>query len=162
MMDAISQALAALKATRAQWAMVALLLATVLFMMVWERRRPAYKTDYRRVWKRDVAVYLAVSIVLGPLALLVNRHVSYSPSLPRGFFALPFVARAALYLVIADFGHYWVHRAMHTRWLWSIHRWHHSPNYMYWLMGMRGSVIQSTLVNLPYIFAQAALMVSPW
>jgi sterol desaturase/sphingolipid hydroxylase (fatty acid hydroxylase superfamily) len=127
-----------------------------------ERRRAAYPTDYRRVWKRDVAAQVLYSIAIAPVALLINRYVSYTPVLPHSVFSMPFILRAALFVIIGDFGYYWVHRAMHTRWLWNIHRWHHSPPYMYWLMGARGSLIQQTLVNIPYIFAQALLVVSPW
>jgi sterol desaturase/sphingolipid hydroxylase (fatty acid hydroxylase superfamily) len=161
-MEAISRTLRAVQPTRAELALLALMLTTALVMMIWERRRPAYQTDYRRTWKRDLAVQLLYSTAIGPLAILINRYVSYSPVLPQAVFRMPFVVRAALFLIIGDFGYYWVHRAMHTKWLWNIHRWHHSPNYMYWLMGARGSLVQQTLVNMPYIFAQALLVVSPW
>ncbi|HEV2700619.1 MAG TPA: sterol desaturase family protein [Steroidobacteraceae bacterium] len=161
-MDAISRAVVALEPTRAQRALLVLTLTSLLVMMIWERRRPAYATDYRRTWKRDLAVQVLFSSTIAPLALLVNRYVSFAPVLPQSVFTLPFVMRAALYLIIADFGHYWVHRAMHSKWLWHVHRWHHSPTYMYWLMGARGSFLQQTLVNIPYIFAQALLVVSPW
>jgi sterol desaturase/sphingolipid hydroxylase (fatty acid hydroxylase superfamily) len=161
-MDAISRAVRALEPTRAQLALTVLMLTTVLVMMIWERRRAAYPTDYRRVWKRDVAAQVLYSIAIAPVALLINRYVSYTPVLTHSVFTLPFIVRAALFVIIGDFGYYWVHRAMHTKWLWNIHRWHHSPPYMYWLMGARGSLIQQTLVNIPYIFAQALLVVSPW
>jgi sterol desaturase/sphingolipid hydroxylase (fatty acid hydroxylase superfamily) len=161
-MDAITRAVKALEPTHGQLALTAMALTTVLIMMIWERRHAAYATDYRRVWKRDVTAQVLYSIAIAPLALLINRYVSYSPVLPHSVFRVPFVVRAALFVIIGDFGYYWVHRALHTKWLWNIHRWHHSPTYMYWLMGARGSLIQQTLVNIPYIFAQALLVVSPW
>jgi len=148
--------------TRPQLALAALMLLTVLLMMIWERRQRGYATDYRRVWKRDLAAQFLYTAAIAPVALLINRYVSYTPVLPHAVFALPFVVRAALFVIIADFGYYWVHRALHTKWLWTLHRWHHSPPYMYWLMGARGSLLQQTLVNIPYIFAQALLVVSPW
>jgi sterol desaturase/sphingolipid hydroxylase (fatty acid hydroxylase superfamily) len=62
----------------------------------------------------------------------------------------------------ADFGHYWVHRLLHTRHLWRAHKWHHYPTYMYWLAGVRGSVVQTTLVNIPYLAAGVFLAIAPW
>jgi sterol desaturase/sphingolipid hydroxylase (fatty acid hydroxylase superfamily) len=76
--------------------------------------------------------------------------------------ALPLVLRFGLYLAIADFGHYWVHRALHTPRLWRVHKWHHYPTYMYWLAGVRGSLIQQVLVNIPYIAAATLVYISPW
>jgi hypothetical protein len=54
-MDAISRAVKALQA---------LVLTTVLVAMIWERRQPAYPTDYRRTWKRDVAVQRRLALGL--------------------------------------------------------------------------------------------------
>jgi sterol desaturase/sphingolipid hydroxylase (fatty acid hydroxylase superfamily) len=66
------------------------------------------------------------------------------------------------YLVVADLGHYWIHRLMHHEYLWRIHKWHHAPDYMYWLMGVRATLPQQVLVNLPYIVAYSFLGLSPW
>jgi sterol desaturase/sphingolipid hydroxylase (fatty acid hydroxylase superfamily) len=57
------------------------------------------------------------------------------------------------YIVLADFGAYWAHRALHTRWLWPTHAWHHSPKYLYWLSGMRGSPIHLLVLLAPYYVA---------
>jgi sterol desaturase/sphingolipid hydroxylase (fatty acid hydroxylase superfamily) len=75
--------------------------------------------------------------------------------------ALPLWLRLCLYVVMADFGAYWIHRWLHTRWLWPTHKWHHCPTYMYWMAGIRGSLLQQTLINLPYILAGAFLANSP-
>jgi sterol desaturase/sphingolipid hydroxylase (fatty acid hydroxylase superfamily) len=75
---------------------------------------------------------------------------------------VPLVLRVLCYLVVADFGHYWIHRLMHHERVWRIHKWHHAPDYMYWLMGVRTTLPQQVLVNLPYIFAYPFLALSPW
>jgi sterol desaturase/sphingolipid hydroxylase (fatty acid hydroxylase superfamily) len=54
-------------------------------------------------------------------------------------------------LLLTDFVYYWVHRFMHMRHVWRIHKWHHSPTYMYWLAGTRGSLLNVCLVF--YFFA---------
>jgi sterol desaturase/sphingolipid hydroxylase (fatty acid hydroxylase superfamily) len=154
--------LTALAPTHAQAATIAFLLASILVMMIWERRHPAYAMDHRLTWKRDVTAILVGAIVILPVAGFIGRYVSYTPVLPAQVFRLPFAVRFFMFVLIGDFGFYWVHRAMHSKWLWSIHRWHHSPTYMYWLMGARGSLLQVILVNVPFFFAQALFAVSPW
>jgi sterol desaturase/sphingolipid hydroxylase (fatty acid hydroxylase superfamily) len=162
MFDRISQLLIAMAPTRAQAATTALLLGTIVLMMILERRQPGYPADHRRTWKRDIAATIACAAAIVPLAGFIGRYVSYTPVLPQRIFAIPFGVRFAMFVVIGDFGAYWVHRAMHSKWLWKAHRWHHSPNYMYWLMGVRTSVFQQVLFNIPYLFAQALFTVSPW
>jgi sterol desaturase/sphingolipid hydroxylase (fatty acid hydroxylase superfamily) len=57
------------------------------------------------------------------------------------------------YVVLADFGAYWAHRALHTRWLWPTHAWHHSPKFLYWLSGLRGSPVHVLVLYAPYAVA---------
>jgi sterol desaturase/sphingolipid hydroxylase (fatty acid hydroxylase superfamily) len=52
---------------------------------------------------------------------------------------LPLAYKLLLFYIVEDFGLYWVHRLMHTKRLWRTHKWHHYPNYMYWLAGIRTS-----------------------
>ncbi len=160
--ERISHWLMAYAPSRPLAATYALVLVTILIMMIWERRQPAYRMDHRATWKRDIGAQIVYTAAIAPVALLIGRYVSFTPALPRQVFALPFWIRFAMFVVIADFGFYWVHRAMHSKWLWNLHRWHHSPTYMYWLMGARGSLLQQVFVNIPYFFAQALFAVSPW
>ncbi|MGC3981903.1 MAG: sterol desaturase family protein [Steroidobacteraceae bacterium] len=160
--EILSRVLQFITPTRPQAALIALVLASILVMMIWERRRPAYPMDHRKTWKRDVMATIAYIAVIAPLAEFIDSYLTFRPVLPQKIFELPFALRFFMFVVIADFGFYWVHRAMHTKWLWNLHRWHHSPTYMYWLMGVRGSLLQQVLVNIPYFFAQSLLAVSPW
>lgn len=57
------------------------------------------------------------------------------------------------YIVLADLGAYWAHRALHTRWLWPTHAWHHSPKFLYWLSGLRGSPVHMLVLLAPYTLA---------
>jgi len=137
----------------------------VLRVVVWtaiERRHPAYEIRYREViWGDVVAVLLVIAIGQG--AGVVDGWFAMRPAIPASVMQLPLVYRFLLYVVLADFGHYWVHRLIHTPYLWRIHKWHHSPTYMYWLAGIRTSLPQQILVNIPYILAGALLDFSwPW
>jgi sterol desaturase/sphingolipid hydroxylase (fatty acid hydroxylase superfamily) len=44
-----------------------------------------------------------------------------------------------------------MHRLTHMKYLWRVHHFHHSTTQMYWLAGVRATVWQQTLSNLPYI-----------
>ena len=81
--------------------------------------------------------------------------------LPQAATDLPFAARVVLYYVMADFGLYWVHRLLHTKPLWRTHKWHHSPTYMYWLAGIRGSLPQQIVFTLPVMAAFPLLDLAP-
>jgi sterol desaturase/sphingolipid hydroxylase (fatty acid hydroxylase superfamily) len=58
-----------------------------------------------------------------------------------------------LFYIAEDFGLYWVHRLMHTRAVWPVHRWHHSPTSLYWLAGIRATIPHIALFNLTYVVA---------
>ena len=58
----------------------------------------------------------------------------------------------AVYIVGADFGAYWAHRALHTPLLWSTHAWHHASRNLYWLSGLRASPVHVFVLSAPYFF----------
>ena len=105
---------------------------------------------------------LVIGFGVVPAADFLDRQIMYYPELPQFVLEWPLAVRIVLYLVLADFGHYWVHRLLHTRHLWRAHKWHHYPTYMYWLAGVRGSIVQGTLVNIPYLAAGVFLGIAPW
>lgn len=124
--------------------------------------RPARTVAYRKVVMKDLAVAALYFFVIFPLAVRIDRWIEIRPDLPEMILAMPFPLRVLCYFIVADFGHYWIHRLMHTKYVWRIHKWHHSPTYMYWLAGVRVTVPQQVIVNLPYIFAWSFLGLSPW
>jgi sterol desaturase/sphingolipid hydroxylase (fatty acid hydroxylase superfamily) len=127
-----------------------------------EKLRPAHKVEYRKVVAGDLVAAVVCALFVIPGSDFVNRWIVFRPAIPQFVNALPLVLRFLTYIVIADFGHYWVHRAMHSPALWRVHKWHHYPTYMYWLAGVRGSLIQQVLVNIPYIAAATLVYISPW
>jgi sterol desaturase/sphingolipid hydroxylase (fatty acid hydroxylase superfamily) len=50
---------------------------------------------------------------------------------------------------VLDFLMYWLHRGMHSRILWPVHRWHHSIQRMNWLSGVRISLTELLLNSVP-------------
>jgi sterol desaturase/sphingolipid hydroxylase (fatty acid hydroxylase superfamily) len=105
-----------------------------------EKRDPAHFVPYREVLPKDFLAMLVIGFAVFPAADFLDRQIMYWPKLPQSVFEWPLAIRIFLYLFLADFGHYWVHRLLHTRHLWRAHKWHHYPTYMYWLAGVRGSV----------------------
>jgi sterol desaturase/sphingolipid hydroxylase (fatty acid hydroxylase superfamily) len=138
-------------------ATLAMFLVRVLVLTRVERSQPAHELRYREVFVRDLAAAIVFGFAIVPGAQLINRWVVIHPVFPKMVMTLPLILRFGFYVVLADFGHYWVHRLIHTSPLWRTHKWHHYPTYMYWLAGIRGSLVQQVLVDIPYIFAQALL-----
>jgi sterol desaturase/sphingolipid hydroxylase (fatty acid hydroxylase superfamily) len=97
-----------------------------------------------------MAFYTAL---LFPLAQYISTAIGIEGTFLSPLSELPFFLRLALYLIVGDFLHYWIHRAMHHPYLWRIHRWHHSPDHVSWMMGYRASVFDTAFVNLGFIFA---------
>ena len=124
--------------------------------------RPARALSYRTVALKDTIALVAYINVIVPVAGYLNHLVHGHPSYSAALSELSLPLRFVVYLVAADFGHYWIHRLVHTRYLWRVHKWHHSPTYMYWLGGVRATVPQQFLVNIPYILAYPLLLPVPW
>ncbi|MGC1298099.1 MAG: sterol desaturase family protein [Alloacidobacterium sp.] len=124
--------------------------------------RPARAISYLSVIWRDLVAYGFFRCAILPVTLYLNDiFPGYHPA-PASVARLPLAVRVLLYFVLADFGHYWIHRLTHTRYFWRVHKWHHAPTYMYWLGGVRTTVPDFFLVNIPYILAYAVLDISPW
>ena len=65
--------------------------------------------------------------------------------------ALPLWALVLANVALVDCCAYWAHRALHSRWLWTTHAWHHAPKHMYWMAGVRGSPIHTLVLSSSYV-----------
>lgn len=124
--------------------------------------RPARNIPYGKLIGRDILLFSFFSYGMVPIAEYIDRWIAIRPHLPEIILQMPLLLRLLCYFLIADFGHYWIHRLMHQKHIWRIHKWHHSPTYMYWLAGFRGTIPQMVIVNLPYMFAYSFLDLSHW
>ncbi|MEJ8854599.1 sterol desaturase family protein [Variovorax robiniae] len=145
---------------------LALKISVFLFMValfgLLEWRWGARQIEWRRVLWRDLVAQAFYAFVVVKAAFFLNLWIYWRGPWPEAIGAWPFPVRLLIYLLVADFGAYWMHRLVHVGVLWHAHRWHHSPKHMYWLAGSRGSILQQVLFNLPYIFASPLINVSPW
>lgn len=62
----------------------------------------------------------------------------------------PFWLLLTANFIATDLGAYCAHRLLHTSTLWPTHAWHHSPKYLYWLAGLRGSPLHILIMLSPY------------
>jgi len=134
----------------------------VIFTII-ELVRPARKLRYAEALPHDIVAMLvyqfgvttAAAFLCAPAVGFALRHLSATIA------AVWLPPRILLYYLAADFGSYWMHRLMHTRHLWRVHRWHHAPEQLYWLSGVRATIPQQILFNLPYIAALPILSGGP-
>ena len=123
---------------------------------------PARRIDYRAVLKDDVAALFVYGLIFLPISVHVSNHVLPSDVVLVGaLLDLPLAVRLALYYVLGDLGLYAMHRLMHTRYAWRMHRWHHSPRQLYWLAGIRATVPNQVLFNLPFALVSPLLHHAP-
>ncbi|MGB8538130.1 MAG: sterol desaturase family protein [Acidobacteriaceae bacterium] len=139
-----------------------LFLSRAIFFTTVETIRPARRIDYRSVILNDLVACALYIFVVIPAAGYLSRIVPGYHPFPARVSHLPLALRVALYFILADFGHYWVHRLHHTQHFWQMHKWHHSPTYMYWLGGVRATIPQQFMVNVPYIIAYPFVDIAPW
>lgn len=127
-----------------------------------ELLRPARPLSYRAVLKNDLPALAIYGLIFLPVSMYLSRAFVRPELLAlRGLLELSLVVRLILYYVLADLGLYGVHRLMHSRYFWRVHRWHHSPPYMYWLAGIRATVPNQVLFNLPFALCAPLLNGAP-
>jgi sterol desaturase/sphingolipid hydroxylase (fatty acid hydroxylase superfamily) len=123
--------------------------------------RPARKVRYAKAVPLDVVAYVVFQAAVFPVAVWVSEPVSRAVHLPSAWHGVWLPLRVLLLYLVADLGSYWMHRLMHTRHVWRVHRWHHSPTQMYWLAGVRTTIPQQILFNLPFAVAVPILAGAP-
>jgi sterol desaturase/sphingolipid hydroxylase (fatty acid hydroxylase superfamily) len=126
---------------------------------IWEHRNPARPVEYRRrVW-RDLGAFATVFVFFLAVGALVQvlTPLLLPPSLIAAikatkFYDSPVWIRLILFYLVWDCSMYWVHRFMHQRFVWTIHKWHHAPTDLYWFVGVRGSFGHIIITYLPFLW----------
>jgi sterol desaturase/sphingolipid hydroxylase (fatty acid hydroxylase superfamily) len=122
-------------------------IGAAFFLIEW--LRPARPIDYRHVFFSDLVALGAYNLFFLAAVSLTDR-LAIPNYVPWRFQGLPFAVKLVVFVLVLDCSAYWLHRLWHTGALWRIHRWHHSPNYMYWLAGVRASLPQVAMAGLPF------------
>lgn len=142
------------------WIWGSFFLAGSLFTF-WEKLAPRRQVRYRSNLKNDIGAFAVVFtffLIVGALAawlepILVPAALKEKVT-QLGFLELPLWGRVVIFYLIWDLSLYWVHRLMHTNWLWPTHRWHHVPTSLWWFVGVRGSFPHIFLTYLPFLWFQ--------
>ena len=103
----------------------------------WNRDRGDLKVDICYFFVTSFTVLVTTTVLGLVLVPLAGRLSQLTPFLvwPRSW---PLLLQVLLALLIAEFGHYWVHRLQHnTKLLWRLHSVHHSAPRLYWLNAAR-------------------------
>jgi sterol desaturase/sphingolipid hydroxylase (fatty acid hydroxylase superfamily) len=102
-----------------------LFLGRAIFFTTMEVVWPARPVPYRAVIWNDLVASMAYAYVIFPLAGYLSRTmIGYHP-FPAMISEWPLILRVALYFLLADFGHDWIHRLMSEPQQQSI-QWHSS------------------------------------
>jgi sterol desaturase/sphingolipid hydroxylase (fatty acid hydroxylase superfamily) len=121
---------------------------------------PARPVPYRSVFPRDL-VALGMYSAFFTLAVRLTDRIPVPNYVPASILAMPTLFKLILFFIVEDLGLYWVHRLMHTNYVWRIHKWHHRPTYLYWLAGIRATIPHIVLFNLAFVVALPLLKGSP-
>ncbi|MFZ0738530.1 MAG: sterol desaturase family protein [Candidatus Acidiferrales bacterium] len=128
-----------------------LLVGRAMIFTTAELVKPARDVAYWSVARFDLLAWVGYSFIFFPLAGALSQFLPGYHLLPAALLALPYWLRIAIFFLVADFGHYWIHWLLHTRYFWAAHKWHHSPTYLYWLAGVRSTLPQQFLFNIPSV-----------
>jgi sterol desaturase/sphingolipid hydroxylase (fatty acid hydroxylase superfamily) len=68
---------------------------------------------------------------------------------------VPIVLKGFAALVVYDFSFYWIHRTLHTSWLWPSHAVHHSDPELHFLSWSRGHFIEQFVIAASLVFTSS-------
>ncbi|HBL94265.1 MAG TPA: hypothetical protein DD375_12275, partial [Hyphomonas sp.] len=63
--------------------------------------------------------------------------------------------------MLADFSDYWVHRLMHTKWLWPSHVIHHSDTVMNNTTSVRMHIIELIIMAASFLMVATVMSLPP-
>ena len=100
-------------------------------------------------WMTRVAIVLVLVTMAASSGVPIDeahlkQYLAPDPTIAR----LPWLAQLLLFLLLADLLAYWMHRAMHGRWLWRVHAVHHSSTEVDWLSSVRVHPLNDVLVRV--------------
>jgi sterol desaturase/sphingolipid hydroxylase (fatty acid hydroxylase superfamily) len=129
-------------------------------MSVAEKLRPAHrmKTDWQwfLLGLGGQTVMLVSIVYCSVFHVAVAEYLRRHATGPAGLvFSGPAILLIPLHVLVAEFVVYWGHRAMHTRLLWRVHRWHHHVEQLSWWSGAFGSPVHHLITSAPTIASLA-------
>lgn len=95
-------------------------------------------------------------LTIAPLA--ASYHWIGLPALSAEFWeGTPLLLKGLIALFVYDLSMYWIHRILHTSWLWPSHAVHHSDPEMHYLTWSRGHFTEQLFFNSVLVFTSSWL-----
>lgn len=137
----------------------------ILALAAW---RPDRQQSAPQDWPWDLAGLAATvlcivfyeNLIDAPVTALAYAWDAWDTRQTAMFSSWHPLALAAVYLLIADCGTYWVHRLLHYRWFWAQHAWHHSSRHLNIFSGLRGTLFHTVVSVAPYTIAAILIPVT--
>lgn len=149
---------------------LALLMYGTLFIPIFVLFFEAYvlgyeKSGLKRLLEQDEAtthvdrayLFLRVSGLMHLLATILSFGLCFSISSYLSIAAsgrlatdLPLILQIIIFFILQTFLFYWAHRLMHTKWLWLIHKVHHSAEEMNSITPLRNHPIDLAVMSILY------------
>ncbi|MCW7536780.1 sterol desaturase family protein [Aquabacterium sp. A7-Y] len=98
--------------------------------------------------KLELVIFIALVAIAQPIALLTTNFLcsTFIPEARGALSDLAWWKKAIILLCADDMVQYWYHRISHKRFLWPLHRAHHSARYMSIRMTYRGNLFYFLLM----------------
>ena len=117
---------------------------------------------YREHWIDALGVFCvflgACSFALSVAAL---RKLPMLHPLQTTINELPWYVLVPAASLAADLINYLAHRLLHSKHFWNFHRWHHSPEQLFWFSGFRGSFVHIFLLGFKNILILSVSNLNP-
>lgn len=95
-------------------------------------------------------------VLIAPLSL-TYAYLGLPVLQAEAWQGVPIWVKALVALLVYDFGIYWVHRFLHTSWLWPSHAVHHSDPELHFLSWSRGHFTEQLVIAAALVFATSWL-----
>jgi sterol desaturase/sphingolipid hydroxylase (fatty acid hydroxylase superfamily) len=135
-----------------------------LLLGLGEKWKPANSTSaYNDYWvdAGAIAFGFVVSLVTA-VALDYARVWDIWSRSKEWFQTAPIWMIVVITTLVVDLCTYFAHRLLHTRYFWRFHRWHHSPEHLFWYSGFRASAVHIVIISLPVLIVLAASGFNRW
>ena len=87
---------------------------------------PARDVAYRSVILNDL-IATGLYFLFFNVAVYLTDHIPVIQYQPQWLHEQSSIGKLICFYLVEDFGLYWIHRLMHTKPIWRVHKWHHSP-----------------------------------
>lgn len=131
-----------------------------LILWSWEKADPLRDIRYLSEALKECkdaainAAYIAIVVLVCPAVYTALHNLFIPPSLLSAvgwtqLYAIPLFLRIVIAIILIESSSYFIHWQMHNnQFLWRVHKWHHSIERIWWLSGLKTSLLDRFLFVL--------------